>query len=362
MSLPRVCLFTLGGTIASLPSDGTSGASPTLDADALVAAVPGIAEVAELETTTFRQVPSGDVSQSDLLGLDAAIRERLDAGCVGAVVTQGTDTIEETAFTLDLLRRDDRPVVVTGAMRNPGLAGADGPANLLAAVQVAAAPQCRDLGAVVVFADEIHAGRFVRKTHTSSIATFRSDPLGPVGWISEGVPRVALWPADRRWLDAEALGEPAPVAVLPITPADDGRLLEPIRTLGYRGAIVEALGGGHVAAALAPALGELAVEMPVVLASRTGAGEILRRTYGFAGSEEDLLRRGLLPSGMFDAAKARVLLSLLLATGWSPGDVARTFATLGVPPAPADGASRRVPVQPTRSSSSASRAVADGSR
>lgn len=338
MSRPRVCLFTLGGTIASVPREGGESVVPSLGAEDLVAAVPALAHAAELEATTFRQIPSGDLGQGDLLALDAAIRERFADGCAAAVVTQGTDAIEETAFTLDLLRDDDRPVVVTGAMRNPALPGADGPANLLAAVQVAAAPQSRDLGAVVVIADEIHSGRYVRKTHTASIATFRSETAGPLGWVAEGIPRIALRPADRRWIDASALGEAVPVALVEVSPGEDGRLLEAVAGLGYRGVVIEALGGGHVPARLADTLERLAETMPVVLASRTGSGEVLRRTYGFTGSEEDLLARGLIAAGALDGPKARALLALALSAGAGATDVRRAFEAFGVPPAaPAAG-------------------------
>ena len=256
---------------------------------------------------------------------------------MGAVVTQGTDSIEETAFTLDLLADADEPVVVTGAMRNPGLPGADGPANLVAAVRAAAAPECCGLGCIVVFSDEIHSGRFVRKTHTSSLATFRSPTVGPLGWISEGTPRVALRPVRRRWISADALADVPPVALLTMTPGDDGRLLGAVGGLGYRGLVVEALGGGHVPAALVSELEALARAMPVILTSRTGAGEVLRHTYGFPGSEEDLLGRGLVWAGALDGPKARVLLAIMLAAGVARADVGRTFEAIGVPGAEGSG-------------------------
>lgn len=118
------------------------------------------------------------------------ITRLFEEGSDGIVITQGTDTIEETAFVLDLLVDAETPIVVTGAMRNPSLPGADGPANLLASVQVASSFAARGLGTLVVFNDEVHAARFVRKTHTQNPATFRSSPVGPIGWISEGTPRI----------------------------------------------------------------------------------------------------------------------------------------------------------------------------
>lgn len=317
--LPRVTVFSLGGTIASTADAGRSagGVVPRLGARELVDAVPQLSDTAELETVAFRQMPSGDLSLRDLGELAGEIVKRFDSGVDGVVVTQGTDTIEETAFALDLLVRGPRPVVVTGAMRNPTLAGPDGPANLLAAVQVAAAPEAAGLGALVVLNDEIHAARFVRKTHTSSPATFRSGIVGPLGWVVEGRPRIALRPAP---LETGALTGPdaddAPaVALLTCALGDDLRVLGELERLGYAGVVLEALGGGHVPAPTVPALADLAARLPVVLTSRTGSGEMLQETYGFPGSERDLIAHGLVPGGFLDGPKARILLSLLLAGG-----------------------------------------------
>ena len=324
MALPEVVVLSLGGTISSTDAGG-SGVEPTLTGEALVADVPEISEVAEVSADAFRQAASGELTLDDLIELAAEITRRVDVGAAGAVVTQGTDTIEETAFTLDLLVDRDAPVVVTGAMRNPTLPGADGPANLLAAVRVAASEAARGLGTLVVLNDEVHAARYARKTHTQSPATFRSSLTGPLGWISEGKVRIANRPTDRHLVTLPEDTSDKPVALLTAALGDDGRLLGRVRELGYAGLVVEAFGGGHVPSVMVEELAALTGEMPVVLASRTGSGEVLRSTYGFPGSETDLLERGLIPAGMLDGPKARLLLSLLLRSGAGQEEVREQF-------------------------------------
>src|SRR5258708_23621017 len=121
-----------------------------------------------------------------MYSLAGEITAALESGCAGALVVQGTDTIEETAYLLDLLVASDAPVVVTGAMRNPSLAGADGPANVLAAIKVAASDDARGQGCLVVMNDQIHAARWVQKAHTGSPAAFTSPNYGPVVHVAEG--------------------------------------------------------------------------------------------------------------------------------------------------------------------------------
>ncbi len=146
-----------------------------------MAAVPQLADIANIETVRFHQVASSELNVSDMIGLAERIGHAVTDGVAGVVVTQGTNTIEETSFVLDLLWDRKEPMVLTGAMRHPDLPGADGPANLLASAVVAASPLARDLGCLVIFNDEVHLPLFVRKTHTTNPATFRSPLTGPIG-------------------------------------------------------------------------------------------------------------------------------------------------------------------------------------
>jgi L-asparaginase len=325
LALPKVAVLSLGGTISSTQAEGGSGVAPSLTGEALVEDVPEISEVAEVSANSFRQVPGSELVLEDLIELAAEIKGHIDAGSAGVVVTQGTDTIEETSFVLDLLLNQDAPVVVTGAMRNPTLPGAEGPANLLASVRIAASEEARGLGAVVVLNDEIHAARFVQKTHTSNPATFRSPLAGPVGYVFEDNVRIATRPVGRRHIDLSEETQDRAVALYTIGLGDDGRLLTQVGELGYEGLVIEAFGVGHVHSVMAEPLGSLAGEMPVVLASRTGSGEVHSETYGFTGSESDLLERGLIRAGMLDGPKARLFLSLLLRSGASREEVAEAF-------------------------------------
>ena len=325
MALPKVAVLSLGGTISSTQTEGGSGVAPSLTGEALVEDVPEISEVAEVSAQSFRQMPGSELTLEDLIELSGEIEGRIDEGATGVVVTQGTDTIEETSFVLDLLVDRDAPVVVTGAMRNPTLPGAEGPANLLASVRVATSEPARGLGTMVVLNDEIHAARFVQKTHTSNPATFRSPLAGPVGYVFEDNVRIVTRPVGRRHIELPEETRDHPVALYTVGLGDDGRLLEQIERLGYEGLVIEAFGVGHVPSVMAEPLESLANEMPVVLASRTGRGEVHRETYGFTGSESDLLKRGLINAGMLDGPKARLFLSLLLRSGASKEVVVGEF-------------------------------------
>src|SRR6266540_7545818 len=319
-----VSLFTLGGTIAMAGHSGGGVVARLTGAD-LTAAVPGLAEVGELDVRDVHAVPSASLTFAQVLDVVAAASRAVDEGATGVVVTQGTDSLEETAYLADLVWPHAAPIVFTGAMRNPTMAGADGPANLLAAVRVAASGAARDLGALVAFSDEIHAARWVRKTHSTSTATFASPNAGPIGHVVEDRVRILARPA--RLDGVQGRAEPAAleatrVALYTVTMDDDGLLLQGLADT-HQGLVVAGFGVGHVPSALAPVLGELAARMPVVLTSRTGGGSVLRNTYRSVGSESDLLERGLIDGGFLDPYKARVLLRLLLATD---EDITAAFA------------------------------------
>lgn len=329
--LPAILLASTGGTIAMTPRADGAGVAPTLDAADLAAAVPGLAALARLAPIAVARKPSASLTLADLVAVATLVRRQLESGMDGAVVAQGTDTIDETAFVLSLLTPPGKPVVVTGAMRSAAMAGADGPANLLSAVTVAAAPAAHGLGPLVVLNDEIHAASLVQKSHTALTSAFTSPGYGPLGLVSEGAAQIMLRPARTSPTLAELLGwpdaalqaalaavsgaEPPPVALLRIGLGDDGRLLDAAPDLGFAAVVLEGAGAGHAPEWMAEKISALAARMPVVLASRVSAGPVFRQTYGYPGSEIDLLARGVVRAGDLPGLKARLLLQLLLQLG-----------------------------------------------
>lgn len=314
----RILVASLGGTIA-MTRTTAPGLLPARSADDLLRRSPEIASLAEIEAVSLAMLPSASLSIAQIIELVGALRQRFAEGCDGAVVIQGTDTLEETAFLLDCLIPEDQPVVVTGAMRADDAPGADGPANLADAARVAIDEQSRGKGTLVVFGGEIHAARFVRKTHTVSLSAFRSVGWAALGSVVEG--EVSFIGTVNR-VRAIASVEPArerPVALFRFAMGADDRVLKRLPDLGYGGLVIEGAGGGHLSAALMPTVRELAAMMPVVLASRCPEGPVLRTTYAYSGSEMDLLSAGVLHAGDLCGLKARLLLALLL---MSEGDVA----------------------------------------
>ena len=317
MPLPRVKLVATGGTIAMTGSP----ARPAVGAKELLAAVPSIAEVAELEVEDFSNVPGVALEPSAAARAIASAAAGVAAGAAGAVITQGTDTIEETAELAALIWSDDAPLVVTGAIRAGGAVSADGPLNLLDAVRVAASPGARGAGALVVFDGMVHLGGEAVKSHSWRSGAFSSE--APLGHVREGELRLLQPPAPRRPplaspAEAAALALDAYVPIVAAAAGIDSRPLDAVREQGADAIVVIALGAGHVPEPMLPGIDRaLAAGLPVIACARPEHGGTLERTYGFTGSETDLAARGVILAGRPSPWKARVRVVLGLGLGRS---------------------------------------------
>jgi len=305
-------VIATGGTIASLADPETGAVRPAVSAEDLVASVPGIGEV---EVESVAHVNGWNVTPATMLEV---ARRATAAG--GAVVTHGTDTIEETAFFCDITVEAD--VVFAAAMRSGGEIAADGPRNLLCATQVASSGAARGLGSVLVLNDEIHAARWARKQDSSRVHAMVSPGHGPVGIAVPGSVRVTM-PRPRRFVVPlpDALDRPVPI-VQTYTGLEEGLIETVLDATGAAGLVLEGTGLGNVPGTAERGI-RAAVErgLPVVAATRVptgGTGAI----YGGPGGVVTIRDLGAMPAGPLSAAKARLLLMLLLAEG---GDVRARF-------------------------------------
>ncbi|SRR6266511_3219811 len=308
MNAPRIALLATGGTISAVGDarrdDGGQGAA------ALVSQLGGEVEPYPVDVA---RVPSRAMTPELMRRLAVMVRRAVAEGCVGAVVTHGTDTLEETAYALSLMLPRDVPVALTGAMRLPGAAGYDGEANVRAAVAVAADPRCAALGPLVVLGDELHLARWVAKVHTTSPAAFASPDLGPVGSVVEGRVQLTVEQAPTDLLGIPETLDTHVVELVWVAAGADGRLLDAAATHAD-GIVVAGTGGGHVPPPVATAIGRaIDAGVPVVLASRCGAGPLLGDTYAGEGSERHLRSLGVVPAGCLAPLKARLRLQVALA-------------------------------------------------
>ncbi|WP_051208238.1 asparaginase [Propionicicella superfundia] len=321
--LPIVALASVGGTITMTPGD-SGGVQPTLTAADLAASVPGLSEVCEIRVDTLASIPSPSFPITRFWDVAEWGREQVDQGASGVMLAQGTDTIEESSFLLDLYWELPHPFIVTGAMRAPRQVSADGPANLLTAAVVASSGALRDQGVLVVLDQTAHAARVVRKTHSWAVSTFQSPGFGPVGFVIEGRLRARPMPRPAVRI-AAPLSDPY-VPLLETFVGDDGTTLRAVLDAGADGVVLGAFGVGHLPARVARVVAEAAADVPIVVASRTGSGGTLRETYGYEGSEIDLGRKGAILAGALDPRKARTLLWAATAAGRPAADVPGLFA------------------------------------
>lgn len=318
--MPAVRVLGCGGTIASEPTD--DGAAPAKSGDDLVAAVPELDSLADISAVDVASHPGFDMQWSAVRDAVATAREAVDDGVDGVVVTHGTDTLADTAYALSLLTDLPVPVVVTGSQRRFDEVGSDAPSNLVTAVR--AATDDRFSGAVLVaFDDELHAARDAVKTHTNALGTFQSPGLGPVATCTRAAVHHHRDPPATPTLELPALRDDESTPTVATVQSGLGVGSEAlVRALdaGVDGVVIEGTGLGNATSALGDAIEDAVESVPVVVSSRCHAGPT-EPVYGTAGGGVTLDRHGVLWAGTLSTAKARVKLTLALASGVDPETV-----------------------------------------
>lgn len=298
------------------------GAVPSLKGDDFLALLPR--ENIELAFEEFSNVPSSHFTPAAALELAQHVESALLAPDVdGVVVTHGTDTLEETAYLVDLGINSTKPVVFTGSMRTASRTGYDGMVNLSNAIRVAAAPQARDLGALVVFDEEIHAASEVQKVYTQALNAFQSPGSGPLGRIDGHNLSLRHRPIRRQYIPCAHLEEM--VDLIRIAQGADDRLLRHSLDDGVAGVVLEVFGSGRVPPWWLPAISE-ALERRVIVAitSRCLAGG-LGDDYGYVGAYHDLRRLGALIVNNLNGNKARIKLMVAMGAARSNEELRKWF-------------------------------------
>ncbi|WP_296557232.1 asparaginase [Pigmentiphaga sp.] len=317
---PAVRILATGGTIAGAapsPCDTSGYRAGALPVDELLAALPALDDI-RLDARQLASLDSKDALPGfwQMLAGELA-RAQADPDVDGVVLTHGTDTLEETAWFLHLTLALAKPLVVTGAMRPATAASADGPMNLLQAVQVAACPQAARHGVLAVLNGRIHRARHLRKAHTHRVDAFDSPEAGPAGFIQDGYVGW-LSPAHRpapRFAPETPL---APVDILFDYPGISTAMVDAVLRGGARGLVWAGYGNGSISGRIEPLLREAGRQgLAVVLATRTGAGRV-----GRPGTD------GFIQAAGLDPYKARIALMLALAAGIPPSDLQSLFDTL----------------------------------
>ncbi|SES76340.1 asparaginase [Natronincola peptidivorans] len=311
MTRPKIAIIFTGGTISMSIDPRIGAAIPSLSNEEIMSLVTNIDKFAEIETINFSKLPGPHIDpllMMDLRNLVVDIIQREDIE--GVVITHGTDTLEETAYLLDLTINCTKPIVVVGAMRNSSELGYDGPSNLASAVCTAISPHAKNKGVLVVMNNEVNAASEVTKTNTLSLDTFKSLDFGALGIVDNDKVIFHRQIVDRQYIPATTIVPN--VNLIKCVSGMDSALLKFCVDSGSKGVVIEALGRGNVPPKMLEGI-QYALEknVAIFIVSRCPTGRVLD-TYGYEGGGRQLRILGAILGGDLPGQKARIKLMLAL--------------------------------------------------
>ncbi|PWA12398.1 L-asparaginase [Pueribacillus theae] len=321
--MKKILIVHTGGTIAM--KENQAGGVSIEGKHPLSSFQERLASIASITTEHFSQLPSAHISPQIVLEVakkikDLKKKEQFD----GVVITHGTDTLEETAYMLDLLFSQDCPIVLTGAMKSSNELGSDGPSNLMAAVRVAGSNEASGMGVLVVMNDEVHSAKYVTKTHTSSIAAFESPQNGPVGIVTKKDVVFFYKPLSEENYSIETIEKN--VLLLKAYSGMGSELFEAIEQIKIDGIVIEAMGQGNLPPHIVPSLEKMiANDIPIVLVSRSQKG-FVQPVYDYEGGGKQLKKKGVIFSNGLSGQKARLKLLIALQTTNDFNQLEKIFA------------------------------------
>ena len=308
----RIVIIFTGGTISMVSDKDTHIANFGQTPTDVFSQIKDVFHETDFEAIEFAMKPSPSITPLDMLAMAKMCEQHLNRFEIdGIVITHGTDTLEETAYFLDLYLNSDKPVVITGSMRNLSEMGYDGPSNLASSILVAMNDASKRRGVLVVTNDEINAASEVTKTHTVALDTFKSMEFGPLGIVDQ---HDVIYYRDfarlRAHLHPKHINDSG--EIIKVSAGTNGRLIDALLDLGVSGLVLEALGRGNVPPMMVNAIERaISLNVPVVLTSRCPKGRVLN-TYGYLGGGEHLRQLGVIFAGNLSSQKARIRLMLAL--------------------------------------------------
>ncbi|MFQ3542957.1 asparaginase [Halobacillus rhizosphaerae] len=322
--MKKILIIHTGGTI-SMKEDKATGEVNTSDNHPLQEISSTLENEVQIEDDILFYLPSPHIRPDHMLKLGQSIHEKMAIkNYDGIVITHGTDTLEETAYFLDLFLQTRKPVVVTGAMRSSNEIGSDGLYNLLSAIRVACCDEAQDKGVLVVMNDEIHTAKNVTKTSTSNVATFQSPQYGPIGITTK---QEVFFHHKMTGHDSYPIQKiNKKVSLIKAYAGMDGLLIDAVRESGVDGIVIEALGQGNLPPETVEALKRVIEDhIPVVLVSRCYQG-IVQATYGYPGGGRQLKEMGIIFANGLTGPKARIKLMVALEMTSNPIELSPMFS------------------------------------
>lgn len=306
---PKISIGSLGGTISMRAEAIGEGVVPKLSAKDFMKELLDIEDIAQIQAEELFTIPSGHMRFEELIHALKWAKNQVAMGSNGIILTQGTDTLEESAFFCDLFWNEKVPLIFIGAMRNPDCIGAEGIRNLHDAILCACSENSKNRGTLVVMNDTIHSARWVRKSHSLRMDTFYSEGKTQ-GLIAEG--RVEyFFPSflEKRKTFNLPQTTDKKVFLWEQSLSDDSDVLDWAGKI-YNGIVISGYGAGHTSQRVADIIDTL--KIPVIICTRTTDGPTAYRTYGYVGSEIDLQKRGAIMGNWLSARKARLVLWTIL--------------------------------------------------
>lgn len=307
----RIAVIFTGGTISMKVDKRLAAAIPALSSEEIMSMVTNIDKVADIEIINFGSYPGPHMTPDLIWSLCKLAKETIKRDEIdGVVITHGTDSLEETAYFLDLNIHAVKPIVMVAAMRNGSELGYDGPSNLSSAICTAVSPDSLDKGVLIVLNNEVNSAREATKTHTLSLDTFKSLEFGPLGVVDND--EVVYYRNITKHEHIETDTFEKDVELIKTCVGTDSRFMKFAIENGSKGFVIEAMGRGNVPPGLLPGIQEaIAKKLPVVIVSRCPMGRVLD-SYGYLGAGKNLREIGAIFGGNLNGQKARIKLMLAL--------------------------------------------------